>query len=300
MIKRTLYFTRACHLSVRLNQLHYEFKDTGEFGQAPIEDLGVIVLEHDEITLTQLVLAALLENNTAVVTCNKNKMPVSLTLALDGHQLQQERFRFQIEASAPLKKQLWAQTIKAKLKNQGQVLKLLGKNDAPLFEMARIVKSGDESNVEARGSKYYWSQLFSDYLVEFRRERFGMPPNPALNYGYAIVRAAVARGLIGSGLLPTFGIHHHNRYNAYCLADDIMEPYRPFVDATVVSIMQEYSRHDVLTKEIKAKLLSVLSADVFFKNEKSPLLVGISTTTASLYKCFSGEQKQINYPTLAC
>lgn len=299
MLKHTLYFSRPCYLSIKHSQLCYTFRDeevTG--GQAPLEDLGFVVIDHAEITLTQPVITGLHEHNIALITCDRTHHPISMFLSLDGHQLQQERYRHQLEAGVPLKKQLWAQTIKAKLTNQAAALELTGKDGTPLRHWAEKVRSGDEGNLEAQGSRYYWQNFFKDYLLHFTRERFGNHPNPLLNYGYAILRAAVARGLVGSGLFPVIGIHHHNRYNAYCLADDIMEPYRPFVDLTVLEIIRAHRRPDIIDKEIKGTLLGVLTRDTRMNGEKSPLMVAIQTTTSSLYHCFAGTGKKITYPRL--
>ena len=162
---------------------------------------------------------------------------------------------------------------------------------------ANDVKSGDPDNTEARAAVYYWKSLFC-HIPGFVREREGVPPNGLLNYGYAILRAVIARSLVASGMLPTLGIHHHNRYNAYCLADDIMEPYRPYVDRLVYDITEQYGVDIELTKDIKAELLSIPTLDVTIAGKKSPLLVGAAPTTASLYKCFSGELRKIAYPEM--
>ena len=236
MIKRTLYFGNPAYLSLRNSQLVINLPDANGMDDRtghntiPVEDIGVVVLDHHQITITHGLMEALLANNTAMITCDSSRMPVGLMLPLSGNTTQHERFQAQIDASLPLQKQLWQQTVQAKIENQAYVLKnqrkVIVKN---MLVWANDVKSGDADNLEARAAAYYWANLFSD-IPDFRRGREGIPPNNLLNYGYAILRAVVARSLVASGLLPTLGIHHHNRYNAYCLADDIMEPYRPFVD----------------------------------------------------------------------
>ena len=296
MLKRTLFFSNPYHLSVRMGQLEITDKKTGEIKTAPIEDLGFVVLDNQEITFTQSVMSELASNNTAVIICNNKHLPASMMFHLDTNQIQNELFRAQVSASEPLKKQLWQHTVKTKIRNQAALLKHTGKEDEALLRIASQVKSGDITNQEAQASRRYWSKLFGE---NFTREREGMPPNPSLNYGYAILRAAVARALCGSGLLPTLGIFHHNKYNHYCLADDIMEPYRPYVDKMVWEQKEKYSDYHNLDKERKAELLSVLSCDVKINGEKSPLLVAVSQTTASLVKCFSGEEKQVAYPSLS-
>ena len=262
----------------------------------PIEDIGVVVLDNKQITITSGALEALLENNCAVISCDSRSMPVGLMLPLCGNTTQNERFRDQLDASLPLKKQLWRQTIKMKIENQASVLSdSTGAEVRNMRVWANDVKSGDPDNLEARAAAYYWKNLFYR-IKDFTRERDGIPPNNLLNYGYAILRAVVARGLVSSGMLPTLGIHHHNRYNAYCLADDIMEPYRPYVDELVVDIIKNGEDITELSRDIKAKLLNIPVLDVNINGKRSPLMIAVGQTTASLYKCFSGGLRRISYP----
>lgn len=266
----------------------------------PIEDIGIVILDNKRITITQGLLEALLENNCAVITCDSHSMPVGLMLPLYGNSTQNERFREQLDSSLPLRKQLWQQTIKAKIDNQAAVLSLYtGVSTKVLERLSADVRSGDPENAEGRAAAYYWKNIFCNIpnLSDFTRDRNGMPPNNLLNYGYAILRAVVARALVSSGMLPTLGIHHHNRYNAYCLADDIMEPYRPYIDELVVSIIKEFGRADLqLSKEVKFRLLGIPTIDVVINGKRSPLMVAVTQTTASLYKCFTGELRRIAYP----
>lgn len=309
MIKKTLYFGNPAYLSLRDAQLVIKlpevvknttlpehFKQKVEITK-PIEDIGVLVLDNKQITITSGVLEALLENNCAVITCDSKSMPIGLMLPLYGNTTQNERFRHQLDASLPLKKQLWQQTIKVKIENQAAVLKKCSKEEIRCMKVwASEVKSGDSENMEARAAAYYWKNLFS--IDGFTRDRNGIPPNNLLNYGYAILRAVVARGLMSSGLLPTLGIHHHNRYNAYCLADDIMEPYRPYIDELVYSIVESGMNYTELSKEIKGQLLTIPTLEVNISGKRSPLMVAVGQTTASLYKCFSGELRKISYPEM--
>ena len=310
MIKRTLYFGNPAYLSLRMQQLEIRFPEVEKSRSLPdffkettvrtipIEDIGVVVLDNRQITITQGAIDALLDNNVALITCDKNRMPVGLLLPLDGNRTQNERFNHQIEASLPLKKQLWQQTIQAKINNQATALSQERFCEvANMRKWAADVKSGDIENYEGRAAAYYWPNLFG-HIPGFRRDREGVPPNNLLNYGYAILRAVVARGLVGSGLLPTLGIHHHNRYNAYCLADDVMEPYRPYVDRLVCEIVASGIDYSLLTTEIKSKLLSIPVLDVNIAGERSPLMIAVGQTTASLYKCFSGELRKIIYPIM--
>jgi CRISPR-associated protein Cas1 len=294
MIKRTLYFGNATRLSVQQQQLLIK---TDEIERTvPIEDIGVVVIDHYQTSVTHAVLHLLLENNVALITCNEKHHPTGLLLNLDGHTLQSEKFKAQIEASEPLKKQLWQQTIKAKIQNQAAVLATWEIDNSSLKRLYQLVLSGDTSNQEAQAARYYWKMLFNEEEPFFVRERFGDYPNNFLNYGYAILRATVARSLVGSGLLPTLGIHHRNKYNAYCLADDIMEPYRPYVDHLVKEIMNEQPQEQILTKEIKRRLLEIPALDIVIDGKASPLMVGLQRTTASVAKCFEGETKKILYP----
>lgn len=312
MIKKTLYFGNPAYLSLRMQQMVIKLpevekqKDLPDIIKEnsvvtrPIEDIGIVVLDNRQITLTQGLLEALLENNCAVITCDSHRMPVGLMLPLCGNTIQSERFQCQIAASQPLRKQLWQQTVKAKIDNQATTLSICSKAEIGCMKRwSADVKSGDSDNLEARAAAYYWKKLFSeiDGLDDFTRDRDGTPPNNLLNYGYAILRAVVARALVSSGMLPTLGIHHHNRYNAYCLADDIMEPFRPYVDELVFDIVNEYGvGHLELTKDVKARLLSIPTLDVVISGKRSPLMVGVAQTTASLFKCFNGEVRRIVYP----
>ena len=310
MIKKTLYFGNPAYLSLRNKQLVIRLPEV-ESGNmpdemkreaittVPIEDIGVVVLDNKQITITQGLVAALLQNTTALITCDDRRMPTGLFLPLQGNTVQNERFRSQLEASQPLRKQFWQQTVRAKIENQAAVLRLYTvKSVARMYTMADNVKSGDSDNFEAQAAVYYWKNVFTD-IPTFIRDQNGEPPNNLLNYGYAILRAVVARALVSSGLLPVYGIHHHNRYNPYCLADDIMEPYRPYVDMQVLHIMQQYEEiPENLPKEIKRDLLSIPVVDTMIGGKKRPLMIAVSETTASLAKCFAGELRKISYPTI--
>ncbi len=312
MIKKTLYFGNPAYLSLRMQQMVIKLPEVESIADLPeslksmsevtkpIEDIGIVVLDNKRITITQGLLEALLENNSAVITCDSRSMPVGLMLPLYGNSTQNERFRDQLNASQPLRKQLWQQTIKAKIDNQATVLSACcGKSVRLLERMSADVRSGDPDNLEAQAAAYYWKNIFADIsgLETFTRNREGVHPNNLLNYGYAILRAVIARSLVSSGMLPTLGIHHHNRYNAYCLADDIMEPYRPYVDELVYSIVKEFGIDNLeLTKQMKIRLLGIPTLDVVIGGKRSPLMVAATLTTASLYKCFSGESRRIAYP----
>lgn len=310
MIKKTLYFGNPAYLSLKNAQLVIKLPEVEKNDTLPesfkvqtqvtkpIEDIGVVVLDNQRITITTGAMEALLANNCAIITCDQRSMPVGLMLPLSGNTTQSERFRDQIDASLPLKKQLWQQTIQAKISNQASVLATCRKAEVGcLRAWAKDVRSGDPDNFEGRAAAYYWRYLFGLHIDGFTRDREGLPPNNVLNYGYAILRAIVARALVSSGMLPTLGIHHHNRYNAYCLADDIMEPYRPYVDEYVFQLTQKHGLpSEDLSKAWKAELLLIPTLDVVIGGRKSPLMVGVTQTTASLYKCFSGELRKVAYP----
>ena len=310
MIKKTLYFGNSAYLSLKNAQLVIKLPEVEKNDTLPesfkvqtqvtkpIEDIGVVVLDNQRITITTGAMEALLANNCAIITCDQRSMPVGLMLPLSGNTTQSERFRDQIDASLPLKKQLWQQTIQAKISNQAAVLAKCRRAEVGCLKAwAKDVRSGDPDNFEGRAAAYYWRYLFGLHIDGFTRDREGLPPNNALNYGYAILRAIVARALVSSGMLPTLGIHHHNRYNAYCLADDIMEPYRPYVDEYVFQLTQKHGLpSEDLSKAWKAELLLIPTLDVVIGGRKSPLMVGVTQTTASLYKCFSGELRKVAYP----
>ena len=307
MIKKTLCFSNPAYLSLKMNQLMIRIPNTLDlYGNKSneldtsisIEDIGIVVLDNKQITITQGVIEKLLANNCALITCDDSHLPVGMMLPLSGNTTQNERFRNQIESSLPLKKQLWQQTIQAKIYNQAKVLKLIKGIDARnMFAWINNVKSGDSENLEGRAAAYYWKTLFSN-IDNFTRERDGVFPNSLLNYGYAILRAVVARALVISGLLPTLGIHHHNRYNAYCLADDIMEPYRPYVDLMVVDMIKTHNLPPEITKETKKHLLTIPTIDVKMGKLSRPLMVAASMTTASLAKCYLGESRKLLYPEM--
>jgi CRISPR-associated protein Cas1 len=295
MIKRTLFISNPYHLSLKNKQLLISAGNGIAVGTAPVEDVGFIVLDHPQISFTMKLVEELSEHNVAMVFCDSKHMPSSMLLPLDSHHIQNELFRSQISSSEPLKKNLWKQTIESKIKNQANLLEKLGKNSKQLKVLAKNIKSGDSDNREGFAARIYWTALLGK---EFVRDRYGAPPNPFLNYGYILLRSAVARALAGSGLLATLGIFHRNRYNAFCLADDIMEPYRPYVDELVFHIHLKYPGTVMLEKEHKAELLQLLTCDVMIGENKRPLMIALSQTTASLARCFSGEQRLITYPVL--
>ena len=296
MIKKTLYFSNPCRLSVKYAQLVVEFSEPGkEPAQVPLEDIGIVVMDHPQITVTHAVLAGLAGQNAALVSCDTKHMPAGLMLPYSGHTETQERAKAQVQSSEPLRKSLWQQVVTAKISNQAGHLKKRGLNAAKLEYLAKNIRSGDPDNCEAQAASYYWRTLMGPGWL--REQEDGAYPNGLLNYAYAILRATVARSLVGSGLLPIMGIHHSNKYNAWCLADDIMEPYRPFADELVMSIV-DTGVEDIMDVTVKKVLLSLPVLDTHIRNEKSPLLIATQYTSASLARCYSGETRKLVQPVL--
>ncbi|MBC5836656.1 type II CRISPR-associated endonuclease Cas1 [Flavobacterium muglaense] len=297
MIKKTLLLENKS--SITIKNLQLVIKTETRESSIPIEDIGFVVLDNPEIYLSLPAMNFLIENNTAIIICSKNHLPNGMFLNLNSHHIQQEIFRNQIEATVPLKKQLWQQTIVEKIQNQGILLEKITSEKNTFNFLASKVLSGDSTNMEGVAAQQYWKHFPQPNLQYdgLKRERYGDYPNNFLNYGYAILRAATARALSGSGLLNTLGIHHKNKYNAFALADDIMEPFRPIVDEKVYTIMKNHNEQELNTN-IKAELLQVLTQTVFFKDEKSPLMVALQKTASSLQQCYTGNRKKIKYPKL--
>lgn len=297
MIKRTLLVENKS--SITTKNLQLIIKSEIRESSIPIEDIGFLVLDNPEIYLSIPAMNLIIENNTAIIICGTNHLPNGMFLNLNSHHIQQEIFKNQIEASIPLKKQLWQQTITEKINNQGQLLEKITATKNTFEFLASKVLSGDTTNMEGVAAQFYWKNFPFPNQENggIKRERYGDYPNNFLNYGYAILRAATARALSGSGLLNTLGIHHKSKYNAFALADDIMEPFRPIVDEKVFEIMQKYDEQE-LNSVLKAEMLQILTRTVYFKDEKSPLMVGLQKTASSLQQCFTGNRKKIKYPKL--
>jgi CRISPR-associated protein Cas1 len=294
MISRALLFTSAVRLSLKNGQLIIEFKDASKpRQQVPIEDVGYVIIEDRDSIITMSAISALSENNVAVAFCDSTHMPKSLLLNLDSHSTQTERFRAQLDATVPLKKNIWQQLIVGKIRNQSLLLNKLGFDGDSLKPLYMNVKSGDPDNKEGSAARMYWRELFGKTFV---RDRDAAGVNGLLNYGYITLRAATARALMGAGVLPLIGVFHRNRYNSYPLADDVMEPFRPFIDETVYNLVKD-GRCDI-TKETKSALIKTLYADTKYSKVMRPLEIGLSMTCASLARCFAKEQKELELPML--
>jgi len=295
MLKRTLYIGHPAYLKLKDNQLQVTDPETKEIrGSAPVEDMAFLVLDHYRITLSHQLIVALQGKNVAIISCDEHHLPYGLMLPMWGHVEHSERLKHQLNVSEPLRKQLWKQTVEAKISQQMLLLKKLKKDYEPMTGYLNNVKSGDSTNMEGIAAQYYWKQLFDN----FTREREGDAPNNFLNFGYAVLRSIVARALVSSGLNPTIGIFHRNKYNPYCLADDVMEPYRPYVDELVTNLIFMPSRPRELTREIKSELLKIATCDVLMMQKLRPLMIAVSSTTSSLYKCYTGERRLIHYPMM--
>lgn len=293
MIKQTLFFTTPVSLSLKYNQIEIRCKEVEKVITRPIEDVGVVIVENQMVHFTVPLLNALADNNVAVIFCNAQCMPNTMLMPLESNSIQQEVYRFQIEASLPTKKKIWKDIVEYKIRNQAALLDIIGCDGKVLKPYYMNVLSGDSDNREGLAAKIYWQQMYGQH---FCRNRNGESPNSLLNYGYAILRAAVARALLGSGLFPAFGLFHRNRYNAFPLADDVMEPYRPFVDYAVNQIY-EFSPDVSLDKATKQMLVKVLFSDVKINGQIRPLQVALSMTTASLVRALRDKKEYIIYPS---
>jgi CRISPR-associated protein Cas1 len=296
MIKRALFFDNQAYLSLKNRQLVVNYpEDEKTIKTVPVEDIGIVVIESLYVTVSSALSNALVKEGVSIIYCDEKHMPSGLLLPFEGHSQQTERIRIQMDASLPLKKNLWQQTVIAKITNQAYLLANLGVEISNMLHWAQEVKTGDVKNHEAKAAIYYWSRIFT--TIKFTRDPDGDPPNNLLNYGYAILRSITARAIVSSGMLPMLGIFHKNKYNAFGLADDIMEPYRPFLDQIVIDIIESGAYIDELTKDHKVSLLGIMRKDVIIDGEKSPLMVAMSRTTSSLFDCYQGKARKILYPS---
>lgn len=285
--------TRPARLSVRNRQLVIEGADD-EITTRPLAEIAVLVAAHPQITVTQAVLAGLSEAGGVFVVCDSKSRPIGTMFPLVSHHLQTERLRFQASASLPTRKRLWQHIVRNKIASQACVLKELYGEDFGLSRLVGRVQSGDRSNVEAAASRRYWRHLFGD--AAFRRDPDAEDHNRFLNYGYAILRAVVARAITAVGLHPSLGLHHHNRYNPFCLADDLMEPFRPRIDRRVVQILNQWSPQSELTTEIKSQLLAFLEERYVFEGESRTTFDVLARMASSLAEVFLKKRKLMLLP----
>lgn len=294
MITRSIYIGNPAYLKLKDQQMYICCPETHQAkGRVPVEDLGVLMLDHFQITISHQLIQKMMGNNVVLISCDAFHLPHGIMLPLHGHTEHSERVKAQLEASEPLRKQLWKQTVEYKIANQMAVLQQLGNYFEPMIGYLQNVKSGDSTNIEGIAAQHYWKYLIS---LDFLRARFGDSPNQFFNFGYSVLRSLMARAIVETGLLPVLGIFHKNKYNAYCLADDLMEPYRPFVDLMVMKWLENYPESEDLTKDFKAYILRIATKDVKTDGLTRPLMVAVKTTVSSLYKCYTGEKRQIVYP----
>lgn len=297
MIKRTIEISQEpYHLAVELDQLRLHRREpaNGSTPSIPCEDIGVVVVDHPAATYSHAALAKLIECGAAVVICGRNHLPSGLLLSLADHNECVSRLHEQIRASRPLRKRLWKQIVRAKVRNQAANLTVGSPAQGRLLALAQEVKSGDPSNVEAQAAKIYWGQWLGANADFHRDMTAGEGPNALLNYGYAIVRAAVGRAIVSAGLHPAIGLHHSNRANAFCLADDLVEPLRPMVDRVVRDLVSVGKTE--INRESKAILLQLLTLTVRVGSSTGPLMVGLHRVLASLVGCFQGQEKRLLLP----
>jgi CRISPR-associated protein Cas1 len=296
MITRSIYIGNPAYLKLKDNQMYIQNPETKETkGRIPVEDLGLLMLDHFQITLSHQLIQAMMENNVVVISCNYFHLPHGIMLPLHGHSEHSHKVKAQLEASEPLKKQLWKQTVETKIENQRMVLVKQGNFSEPMLKYRQEVKSGDATNMEGIAAQHYWKYLIS---LDFIRDRHGDYPNAFFNFGYSVLRSMMARAIVEGGLFPVLGIFHKNKYNPYCLADDLMEPYRPFIDLLVMNWLIKNPTIEDLEKDFKAECLKIATIDVKINDCTRPLMVAIKMTVSSLYKCYTGEKRQIAYPEL--
>jgi len=294
MIRKTIEFsTPGTRLSVLHRQLVIERPEMPN-ATLPIEDLGVVIVDDRRAIYTQSVFVELLAAGATVMVTGPDHLPAGMMLPLDAHHVQTERHRAQVEASEPVRKQVWRALISAKLVQQAHVLTAFTGKDAGLAAMARRVRSGDPDNLEAQGAQRYWPVLFGR---DFRRDRDAEGINAALNYGYAVVRAATARAVVGAGLIPSLGVFHRNRSNPFCLADDLFEPYRPYVDWKVRKLADAHGPDLTLDdRETRGALLSLFNETVIVGERRSPLLLALQVSAASLCRALTGGERKLALP----
>jgi len=292
MIKRIVDISENAWLHVRQNQLIIE-RDGEEIGSLPVEDLGVLILEHPAIVVSQKAVIACQQQGAVIVFCDERRLPYSITLSVaEGHTLHSKIIREQIAATLPTKKRLWKQVIQYKIRYQHETLQSLNKSSKAIERLAHLVKSGDSENHEAQAAQKYWRVLMGD---EFRRDKDADGINALLNYGYAIMRAMVARAIVGSGLHPALGLHHRNQYNGLCLADDLMEPFRPWVDRIAYHLATGQNE-PVIDRNAKEAFLQLLGKTVRWRDKTMPLMVACHYLAANLKEALTGSEKSLVYP----
>ncbi|MGH9455774.1 MAG: type II CRISPR-associated endonuclease Cas1 [Terriglobia bacterium] len=286
---------RPAHLSVRNGLLVIRLENDPEV-TVPLADVAVVITSHPQISYSHAVLAGLAEAGAMFVACDGKHMPAAMLLPLASHFLQAERFALQSRLAVPTAKRLWQQIVKEKILAQARLLEERTGQDWGLKLIAGRVRSGDSGNLEAHAARVYWKELFGG--IDFHRHHEAEDLNRHLNYGYAVLRAIVARALCGAGLHPTFGLHHHNRYDAFCLADDLMEPFRPVVDRVVARLSDALGDGAAFDREAKRALLEPLLGRFDFDGESRTAFDWISRMASSLAAVVDGGDKRLDIPRL--
>lgn len=292
MITRTVVLGSPARVSCRLEQLVVETED-GERATVPMEDIGVLILDHPQLVTSQAVWSACAAHNVAVVVCDAHHLPAATLTPLSGHILHSRTLAMQVAVSAPTRKRVWQAIVRAKVAAQAAVLETATESDHGLRSLIARVRSGDPENIEAQAARIYWVQLFGP---DFRRREGAHAINGPLNYGYAVLRAAVARAVVGAGLHPALGLHHHNQYDALCLADDLMEPLRPLIDRTVFEMGGDAAA--ALTGETKRRLLDSLTRTCTYSGRKLPVMVALHEYAAHVKQVMAGEERRLEIPVL--
>ena len=288
---RILQITKPCTLKIKNRQLLY-VPHEGEEMSFPLEDISVLILENRQITMYNTLLAELARHGICLFSCDENHMPAGAYYPFHSYYQSSRIAQLQVETRKPLQNRLWQELIIAKIQNQAKCLELLQlQGTEKLYAYSKKVVSGDKQNIEATAANYYFKMLFES----FSRQNEEDLKNVFLNYGYAVVRACIARSLVGVGLLPCFGLHHANKLNAYNLADDLIEPYRPFVDYTVYMLFEENSIENI-TPEYKNKLVQVLTMQIGFNDEEISILKAIEYSCQSLAKSIKSKKNVLALP----
>jgi CRISPR-associated protein Cas1 len=293
-MKRTILIQNPAYLKLKLGQLKIiEPKTNVELGSIPCEDIGYLILENPQITISLQAIQTLQSYKTAIISCDEFHMPQGLMLPFEGHTQMQAHLRAQIACSEPLRKHLWRQIVASKIRNQQKVLKTLGKPFGQMDDYIKGLKTGDSTNKEGQAANFYWKHILQD----FTRDRDGDMPNPLLNYGYSVIRSATARALVSSGLNPSIGVFHKSKYNAFCLADDLMEPYRPYIDYLVYDIYNHgRNKIDKLTPTIKSQLLNIYNVDVNIDGKTKKLTEALKDSSSSFVQCLLQQKRKIKLP----
>ena len=292
MIKRIIEISNPSYIHMRDYQMIVE-QNRNEVGRVPIEDIGVLILSNPAITISSSLVSSCQKNNCIVVFCDRKHLPVSILLPLSGNSMHSKILNIQTSVKKPVKKRLWQRIVIAKIESQARVLISCGKNSSVLESMKSRVKSGDPDNVESQAARVYWPLMFGK---GFKRDQKADGTNSLLNYGYALLRASVARALCGTGLHPALGIHHHNQYNPMCLADDLMEPFRPVIDRKVHKL-GEKEIFDI-SKRTKSFLLSFFSESLVFRGKELPFIVGLQHAATSLKKALTEGPESLEIPSI--